>query len=95
MLHNDPQVRAATAPLLSAYVQTTATGSGTGSATGSGTAASPVLCTLFGWVEGWADALVVGVGARLTGTKGGSASLSPNPGVGADDDLAGIGRRTV
>ena len=91
MLHNDPQVRAATAPLLSTYFKTTATGTGTGS----GTAASPALGTLFGWVEGWADALVVGVGARLTGTKGGSASLSPNPGVGADDDLAGIGRRTV
>ena len=89
MLHNDPQVRAATAPLLSAHLQTTATGTGTG------TTASPVLSTLFGWVEGWADALVVGVGARLTGTKGGSASLSPSPGVGADDDLAGIGRRIV
>ena len=99
-LHNDTRVRAATAPLLTAYLQSTGPGLGSGTGLGSGlgdgtttkgdrastTSTSLVLGTLLGWVEGWADALVVGVAAKQTGAKGTS------PSSGADDDLAGIGR---
>ena len=97
-LHNDTRVRAATAPLLTAYLQSTGPGLGSGVGLGAGdgtttkgeraSSTSLVLGALLGWVEGWADALVVGVAAKQTGAKG----TSPSPSSGADDDLAGIGR---